>query len=170
MFIITSNKAKTLNKVQVFQPVPYPAHHFFEWFALRASPYIIACIVLKVKAKIKQIPICRDDDKQRGLTKPSALKNCVGGSKEKRLRKLLPKANFGRSDTTRTCDPRIPNKSAPIFSLIYKAFQDFWVRKRCFRMLSFALFPRSPRRKMVKTVVNHKSPADHRRGNLCCHS
>ena len=51
---------------------------------------------------------------------------------------------FGRNDRIRTCDIVLPKKSEPIFCLIYKAFRGFLVRKRCFRVLLFALFPRSP--------------------------
>ena len=52
---------------------------------------------------------------------------------------------FGRSDRIRTCGIVLPNKSAPIFSLIYKAFRGFLVQKRCFQVLLQALFPRSPK-------------------------
>ena len=47
----------------------------------------------------RQIPICRDDDKERGLTeeKMSALKNCVAEGKEKAL-KIAFQSQNGRSD------------------------------------------------------------------------
>ena len=60
---------------------------------------------------------------------------------------------YGRSDRIRTCGIDVPKKSESIFPLIYKAFRGFCIRNRCFRVLLRALFPRSPRRKMVKTVV-----------------
>ena len=57
----------------------------------------------------------------------------------------LMDTHTGRNDRIRTCDIVLPNKSVPIFSLISGAFRGFWVQKRCFRVLLFALFPRSPK-------------------------
>ena len=52
---------------------------------------------------------------------------------------------FGRSDRIRTCGIDVPNKSAPIFCLIYRAFRGSPVQKRCFRVLLSTLFPHSPK-------------------------
>ena len=51
---------------------------------------------------------------------------------------------FGRSDRIRTCGIDVPNKTIPIFCVIFTTFRCFLVRKRCFRMLLSPLFPRSP--------------------------
>ena len=69
----------------------------------------------------------------------------TGGSLKRSCAALPPLSKLTSSaGRNRTCDFCVPNKSAPIFSLIYKAFRGFWVRKRCFRVLLQALFPRSP--------------------------
>ena len=52
---------------------------------------------------------------------------------------------FGRGDKIRTCDFYDPNKYTIVFWLLLLTFWCFLVRKRCFPMLSFALFPRSPK-------------------------
>ena len=64
--------------------------------------------------------------------------------KKKQRSKLLC-FSFGRSDRIRTCDLVNPNKYAIVFWLLLLTFWCFLVRKRCFSMLSFALFPRSPK-------------------------
>ena len=51
---------------------------------------------------------------------------------------------FGRNDRIRTCDIVLPNKTIPIFCVIFASFWCFLVRNRCFRVLLKALFPRSP--------------------------
>ena len=38
---------------------------------------------------------------------------------------LAMNTRYGRSDRIRTCGIDVPNKSAPIFFLIYKAFRGF---------------------------------------------
>ena len=79
------------------------------------------------------------------VTHTQKLRNKVKKGTKKALKNSVSQCFFGRSDRVRTCGIDVPNKSAPIFSLIYKAFRGFLVQKRCFRMLSFALFPRSPK-------------------------
>ena len=87
----------------------------------------------------------------------------------------IMRAIFGSSDMPsvgspfRTCEHCGKKKPIPIFCVIFTAFRSFRVRNRCFRMLLQALFPRSPKLQMVKTVVNHKPPTNHRCGNLCRH-
>ena len=70
---------------------------------------------------------------------------------------LAMNTRYGRSDRVRTCGIDVPNKTIPIFCLIYKAFRGFLVQKRCFRVLLQALFPRSPKPQMVKDVVKPQS-------------
>lgn len=61
------------------------------------------------------------------------------------IRKVFGLFVCGRSGRIRTCGLLVPKRKMIVFSLISGAFRGFRVRKRCFRMLSFALFPRSPK-------------------------
>ena len=60
---------------------------------------------------------------------------------------------FGRSGGTRTRGLQYPKRLGVVFWLSLFTFWCFLVRKRCFQMLSFALFPHSPHPWMVKGVV-----------------
>ena len=61
------------------------------------------------------------------------------------IRKVFGLFVCGRSDTTRTCDPRIPNAKFLIFCVILRAFRGFLVLVDCFRVLFAACNPGSPK-------------------------
>ena len=87
---------------------------------------------------IKQIPICRDDDKERGLAEInlSALKICVAVSKEKGFSKVLIKsheksnkkpknqANMWSTENIRFCEKYIEKQPKTSQNSLFSA--AFW--------------------------------------------
>lgn len=66
----------------------------------------------------------KDNSKIVALRKLDAKADALCSQKKKNSN-LSVAAIFGRGDRIRTCGPLLPKKSAPIFSLIYKAFRGF---------------------------------------------
>ena len=71
------------------------------------------------------------------------------GSRPRQFRhnekKTIKNGLFGRSGGTWTHGLQFPNKYAIVFWLLLLTLWCFLVRKRCFPMLLWALFPRSPK-------------------------
>ena len=83
--------------------------------------------------KVKQDLVCEAYIKDGNRTK-----------KKTDVRRIKTNIFFGRNDRIWTCDIVLPNKTIPIFCVIFASFWCFLVRNRCFRVLLSPLFPRSP--------------------------